>query len=482
MDNKKISSIEISNNRVFIPAVLSYIDSLISQHRNFDIARCNQLRFVLTRMLLNRIENAYPNSKGKIYVELFLSDDYLEISVKDKGVPQWVDFSYDRELVASDADNFRKFVLDKLIDSAGIEKLGKDGQRVYIRQKIHNPLNFETPKPYVETEVLDTNITIKAVETEQDAIEAIRCIYSEYGYSYAYEKLYYVDNLLRMINDGELMSFLAVNEHGQTAGHFALAFSDLFYNMPELSTVVTRKEFRGLGLFAKFIDHAEKLAKEKGFRAIMGQPVAFHPYSQKAFLRSNFTATSLLLSYISSDIESEYNKKNERLDLFASVKMMDKTASCTLYPPKRIKDFVAKTCSRLGLNAEIKDGSETAMNTCVKIEDNIPLKMKRIVLTEAGSDIEQILTDTVTDSVRQKHEMIELFISLRTPSCEKGFIAAEKCRFTLSGLIPGSENDDYIVMQLLIKNARHYDQLVTVGEFEDLTQDIIRLTTKEQTV
>lgn len=479
MENKKITSIEISNNRVFIPAVLSFIDSLINQHKNFDIDRYNHFRFVLTKMLLNRIENAYPNSKGKIYVELFLSDDYLEISVRDKGVPHWIDFSYDKELVASDEDNFRKFVLDKLIDSAGIEKLGKDGQRVYIRQKIHNPLNFETPIPYAETEVLDTNITIKAVETEKDAIEAIRCIYSEYGYSYAYEKLYYVDNLLRMIKDGELMSFLAVNEHGQTAGHFALAFSDLFYNMPELSTVVTRKEFRGLGLFAKFIEHAEKIAEEKGFRAIMGQPVAFHPYSQKAFLRSNFTATSLLLSYIGSDVESEYNKKKERLDLFASVKMMDKNASCIIYPPQKIKDFVAKTCNKLGLKADIKENKQTALNTFMKIEDNVALKMKRIILTEAGKDVEKILTDTVADSVRRKHEMIELFISLRTPSCENAYITAEKCRFKLSGLIPGGENDDYIVMQMLMKNVRNYDQLITVGEFEELTQEIIRLTEKE---
>lgn len=479
MVNKKIATLEIGNNRIFIPAVLNFIDALISQHKNFDIARCNQLRFVTTRLLLNRIENAYPNSYGKIFVELSIIDDYLEISVRDKGVPQWVDFSYNEELISTDVTNFRKFILDKCIDTAGMEKLGKDGQRIYIRQRIHNPLNFETPKPYAETKALDTNITIKAVTTEAEAIEAIRCIYSEYGYSYAYEKLYYVDNMLRMIENGELMSFLAVNEHGQTAGHFALAFSDLFKNMPELSTVVTRKEFRGLGLFKKFIDHAEDIAKEKGFRAMMGQPVAFHPMSQKAFLKNGYTATSLLLSYISSDIESEYNKQGERLDLFASIKMMDKNATSTLYPPCEIKDFVAKICNKAGLKTELKDEKSTALNTCVQIEDNASLQMKRIILTESGEDVEKILKDTVKDSIRRKNEMIELFISLRSPSCEKGYNTAKKCRFVLSGIIPGAENDDYIVMQMLIKSVRHYDHLVTVGEFEELTQEIKALAKKE---
>ena len=250
MENRKIASLEIKNHRIYIPAVLSFLDSIICQHNNYDITNYNKLRFIVTEMLASRIADSYPDSTGNLYVDIAIKDDCLEIAVRDKGVPQWIDFSYNQDHIASDRDDFRKFIIDMCIDSMGIEKLGKNGQKVYVRQKIHNPLNFKTPKPYTKTDVLDTNISIKAVETEEDAIEAIRCIYSEYGYSYAYEKLYYVDNMLRMIKDGELMSFLAVNEHGQTAGHFALAFSDLFQNMPELSTVVTRKEFRGLGLFA----------------------------------------------------------------------------------------------------------------------------------------------------------------------------------------------------------------------------------------
>ena len=41
--------------------------------------------------------------------------------------------------------------------------------------------------------------------------------------------------------------------------------------------------------------------------------------------------------------------------------------------------------------------------------------------------------------------------------------------------MPGAENDDYIIMQLLIKNERKYDHLVTVGEFEELKNNIMEL-------
>lgn len=479
MDNKNLATIKIRNNRIYVPAVLGFLDALVHQHRNYDLSNYNRLRFVVSEMVTNRIEHAYPNTKGDLFVDISIIDGFLEIAVRDKGVPHWINLSFNEELITNNSEDNQKYILSKCIDTAGIEKLGRNGQKVFVRQKIRNPLKIEKPAPYKEAEVLDTNITIKAVKTETDAIEAIRCIYSEYGYSYAYEKLYYVDNLLRMINSGEIMCFLAVNDHGQTAGHFALAFSDLCKNMPELSTVVTLKPFRGLGLFAKFMNHAEEIAKEKGFRAIMGQPVAFHPFSQKAFLRSSYTPTSLLLSYINSDSESEYNENGERLDLFACVKMIDPNATCTIYPPKEIWDFTAEIYKNLGLKAELADISSCSSESRIAIEENHILSMMRVIVYEAGDDINSLLKDAVKDSIRHKNEMIELLVSLRSPSCSTAYFAAKNCRFVLSGLLPGGENEDYIVMQLLIKSPRRYDHLVTEGGFEKLTNDIKALAERD---
>lgn len=71
--------------------------------------------------------------------------------------------------------------------------------------------------------------------------------------------------------------------------------------------------------------------------------------------------------------------------------------------------------------------------------------------------------------------MIEMLISLNDPSCAHCYETARRCKFVLSGLIPGSENGDYLVMQMLIGADCHYDHLITVGEFEDLKNDIITL-------
>lgn len=476
MKMNKIASIEIQNKKVYVFPVLSFLDSIISNHNAVDIGRYNKLRYVVGEVLKNRIETSYPGGDGSIWVDLFLSDTFFEVSIRDKGVPQWASFDYEKDNITADGKDLRNYILDMWMDGVGMEKLGKDGQRVYIRIKIKNKFTFVKPEPYAEITALDNNISIRPVLTEEDAIEAIRCVYSEYGYSYSYENMYYVDSFMRMIRNKEIMSFLAVNDHGQTAGHFALAFSDMYENMPEISSVVIRREFRGLGLFAMFVDHCIKVGKENNFRALMGQPVAFHPMSQKAVIKAGFTATSLLLSYLGSDVESEYNENAKRLDLTACVKILDDNATSRIYPPKELIPFISKMYDRLGWKYEICDSIGAVGETLIKVEDISTLKMKKIIIREASVDLEKILHESVKDALCKKNEMLELVISLSSPSCEYAYEAAKKCKFVISGLIPGGAKGDYLIMQRLLTVDRAYDHLVLIGEFEELKNDIIEIT------
>lgn len=478
MIRMKIASMEIWNENMYIEPVLNFIDAIGAQQTQKEFSRYNRVRYVLGEILQNRIKNAYPGGKGTIQIDLYISDAFFEISVTDKGIPEWRDFSYNKEYIAQENRELRNYLLDMWIDEFGIEHLGKNGQRIFLRQRILNSVKLKTPTPYREIEVMDTNISIRPVVTEEDAVEAIRCIYSEYGYSYSYEALYHVDNFMRMIREGKMLSFIAHNDHGQTAGHFCLTLSDIYKDMPEISTVVIRKEFRSLGLFAIFMDHSIKVAEEEGFRALMGQPVAFHPMSQKAVLRAGFTPTSLLLSYIDSELESEYNKDTRRLDLFAAVKILDASASCRNYPPKELIPLLEKMYNRLGLRYEFLEEGGKGASTSISIEDNGTMKVKKIVILDGGEDLRGILEASVQDTIRRKSEMIEMMISLDVPSCGYCYKTAKACGFTLSGIMPGGASGDYIIMQMLMGTENRYEQLVMVGEFEELTKDIIALNEK----
>lgn len=482
MNKKKIASLEIKNDKLYIFPVMSFIDSIAQRHTAIDISRYNQIRLVAGEILKQRIENSYPGNKGEIFVELFIDNEFFEISVRDKGEPGWQDFSFDKKGIGENSKDFRNYMVSRLVDEIGMEKLGNRGQRVFVKKKILNSLEFIEPEPYEETVALDTNISIRPVVTEEDAIEAIRCIYAEYGYSYSYERLYYVNSFMELIENKEIMSFLAVNDHGQTAGHFILAFSDLYKNMPEVSTVVVKKEFRGLGLFAKFMEYCDKVGKEQGFRALMGQPVTYHPMSQKAFLRGGYTATSFLMSYINPEIESEYNKDGERLGLSVSVKMLDKDAYSKIYAPKEISSWVDKIFARLGMRYDLCVDGEKDSETEMSVEANTTLKMSKIIVIKAGDELEAEFRQVVMNAIKQKNDMIELVINLNNPSCAYAYEVAKKCDFSLSGIIPGSENGDYIIMQMLLGDKMDYDKLVLVGEFEELREDITSIAGKNKEV
>ena len=189
MNKRKLASLQIWNEDFYVSPVLSFMDTLTSCHGKMSLSRYNQMRFVVGEVLKRRIENAFPGGKGEMYVEFYLTKSFFEISIRDKGVPGWMDFSYDRENIGKDKKTTENFVLDLFVDQIGMEKLGSNGQRIFIRKNIINPIEFKVPEPYPEIEVLDTNISIRPVVTEEDVIEAIRCIYSEYGYSYSYERL-----------------------------------------------------------------------------------------------------------------------------------------------------------------------------------------------------------------------------------------------------------------------------------------------------
>ena len=85
--------------------------------------------------------------------------------------------------------------------------------------------------------------------------------------------------------------------------------------------------------------------------------------SQKAFLRAGYTATSLLMSYLGTDIESEYNTESERLGLSVAVKILDKDAYAKVYVPQEMRNFANKIYSRLGIRYDISFDSKTDETT-----------------------------------------------------------------------------------------------------------------------
>jgi len=161
------------------------------------------------------------------------------------------------------------------------------------------------------------------------------------------------------------------------------------------------------------------------------------------------------------------------------VKILDEAASCRNYPPRELLPFMEKMYDSLGLKHEFLEEGGVGASSQISIEDNTTMRVKKIVIHEGGDDLKAILDDSVQDTIRRKSEMIEMMISLDSPSCGYSYRTARKCGFTLSGIMPGGASGDYIIMQMLMGAENRYEQLVTVGEFQELTEEVIALNDKK---
>jgi len=463
----KIATISITDNESLLEGVLDFIES-ISKKIGFSRSKELKIRGACEELIYDRIKNAYSNG-GIIVIDIILTNDSLEISVQDKGLPYWKSESkYDPLNIDENATGLEDFLVSKMADRTGSEKLGHDGQRTFVWFALPTPFEL-TRRADKEHIPLDMDITIREIiDDYQDIISAITCIYDEYQYSYSYERLYYPENIKELISHKKFRSFIAVNAHGEAAGHYGLSFSDDYQAMPEWSTVVVRRPFRGRGIFEKMLVHGIEAAKNMDMRAIMTQPTAYHTATQKIVTRHGFAATGMLFQYAASDMISEYNTDGRRLDLAIAVKMLREDTPRTVYLPEEHSEFLREIYSRLKARREYSKPFQPTQDTNLRYEINGIMKAGKIVVTQAYTDFESELNQIARAMRKNKIEMTEMFINLTDPAAPYAYKTAKDAGYFFTGLMPCAENCDYLVMQNVFGAEIDFSAITTIGEYTDL--------------
>ena len=470
----KVASISITDDERFIDGALDFIDH-ISKGLGFQADKEMKIRIVCEELLSDRIKNAYSAS-GFINVEISLTTDVLEVSVHDKGFPYWKSESkYDPGNIGEGAPGLEDFLIAKLADSSGSEKLGREGQRIFVRFALPVPIEL-TKREINERTPLDYNVTIREVkpESDEDIISAITCIYDEYRYSYGYERLYYPEHFKELITQGKYRSFIAANAYDEAAGHYGLAFSDDYPGMPEWTGVVVQHGFRGKGLFEAMLVHSIESAKSMSARAIMTQPTAYHTATQKITLRYGFTATGILFQYTNADLISEYNTNGRRLDLAIAVRFLDCDTRKAVYLPEKHTGFIDGLYHRLGASRDLLNPEPPARETILKHEINSMMKSAKVVVSAVGEYFENELAQVMRVIRKNRAEMAEMLINLSAPAAPFAYEKAKAFGYFFTGIIPCcGETPDYLVMQNLFGGEIDPGVITTIGEYTELLEYII---------
>lgn len=118
----------------------------------------------------------------------------------------------------------------------------------------------------------------------EDALQVARLFWLTYGYSYKNEAFYRPEGLLDLVTRGVLMSYVAVTQGGEVAGHAGLLRPEPV-PMAELALLVVSPLYRGQGLMQPFFSALTNQAHEMGLFGLSFNSVTSHPVSQRKIIK-----------------------------------------------------------------------------------------------------------------------------------------------------------------------------------------------------
>lgn len=472
MEKKKWVEMQILNYPKLGEGLLLYLKMILEQIE-VDESRQEDFLDVCREAIERRITRAY-DGEGVLYAQIWSTDTEIEFTLRDLGR------LYGSQEIRGEEDSIDELAV--LMESekqdgevrTKVVQLGREGQMVVIKMPIVLDVSFIRSESESEGPK-DTNFHVKEVLDDlEDITEAIACLHQEYGFSYAYEDLYKADSFKEIVKSGAFSSYLAVNDHGEIAGHLGLSESSALPNMPEISSVVIKRQFRGLHFGDKMFAASVDQARLKGKPAVWVQPTAFHTGTQRICNKLGFTPCGFLFEYVNKDIVSEYNVNFRRLDLTMAVKLFE-DYQFSFYCPEEIKTFSKKVFSDLKSPVEFKEGNGYQSESTIQVDVNPRTLSMKLVIESAGEDFEDIIFQNMNRVQQDKLEMVEVLLSLEDESAIAAYEHLRQKHFIFGGILPGSDKGVYCVMQYLCGNVPQFDKLVTTDGYTEVLYELKKI-------
>jgi len=278
--------------------------------KRLPLRRPRQLSEAIDQLLENVVEQAYEKTENMdVTVRFTVAPRQLQIDVEDSGLP--FDFTpFMREAVDSAAPHEKGFYrIYGLVDRFWFTILENRGKRFSIIQAFEHSYDIRTGKTSTvlpDAETILRRLTVRRFE-EADAPGIAELIYQNYLYSFRKSHFYDPVKIRQLNRDREVVSVVAV--YGvRVVGHFALVLSR-YAAIAEIAIAAIDPEFKKMGIMHRLFDTVIATAKALGLKAIYGEALMLHPYSQKAILSHGMCETAVMLGEVPSRTELEHRLK-----------------------------------------------------------------------------------------------------------------------------------------------------------------------------
>lgn len=454
-----IFELSIKNDKRIIPEIALFLSNSANKLGLSD-KKTNLLCFAIESFLELRTDQINDDNPE---IKIIVNDNgsRFKFSITDLGSPYIL------------TENQKNILKRKLVDRYSFEQLGRKGQCLSFVFYYDQKQNKEIVQQ-VKEELLDEEFNIRKLSNkDEDILEAIKCLYSVYGYDYYHQNLYSVESFKKNMNSNRYIPIVAENKHSQILCYGALDENTWFMGVPEFSNLSTKEIARGKGLATSLFKEAENIAKKENYQGVHVSAVAYHPYTQ---IMAN------KLEYTPSAIEYEINPagtggydNTRRLDCVIGVKIFNKDKKHLLYLDNECNEMFEWIFNKEKLNYQIhnnEDYQETQSEITYEVDSDTNNCFFKIDI--CSKQIKKELEEIINKEEVNSNDVITVNLNINHPNSILGYKTLREMGFICTGCIPGCLNGDYMLLQSF-KVKPEYEKIVVEDNYKDLINIIYKI-------
>jgi len=478
----KSVTLNVYNDVQFLPLIMQSVREIATIH-GFAVEDVSRLEIGTEEAVTNVMKHAFVAGDSKQFSVTIIPESLgVRIVIFDQGVPfdpeQMPTYSPDELSVSMTSRGLGVFLMRKFIDEVSFNNLGRKGHETvlfkYLDRKNVSSLLADDEIRKAELERNEDELPKGSVQYDvrrmkpSEAIEVSKCAYSSYGYAYVYENIYYPERVRELNENEDLISFVAVSDASEVMGHSALVPSHDDEGIAEMGVSFVKPRFRGQGCLKALSDARLSEGVKRGLTGVFMQAVTTHPYSQKPAHNNGFCDTALMLARADAiEFKEIEQKKMQRESLVISYKYLVIPDVMKAYASEKYYSIIKRTFDNLG--ASIVWGEKQEIDLSLK-QSNIALKTDSysgatITIKEYGEDYALTIRRLVKGLCYDGVISIYVQLPLAHPITSFAIGEIEKIGFFYSGVMPGSNGKNVLIMQYLNNYPFDYSVLRLDSEF-----------------
>ncbi len=465
-------SIEIKiSNRAYTPFILAAFQQIHARLFQSNLSPVKEaLEILLENVTTHAFEQAYDID---LRVHFIIQSCELRIDVIDTGLP--FDFTpyLSQKLDQRYTEHKGLYRVYELVDRLEYKDLGKEGKCLSIIQSFnlcYDLKNNSYELQHVDKEAVLRSLIIRTFK-KGDGDGIAKLIYRNYNYSY-YKDTFYIPYKVREANDNDSVTSIIAQYQDEIIGHFALLKSKES-NIAEIGVACVDPRFKRMGIMNLMFDTLILTAKKEGLKAIYGEALTMHPYSQKANLRHNMIETAIALGTVPSSMEIEESIKSAQKSGAMIAYLLFEPRSRSLFLPAVYEEEIRKVYHRAQLDILPAQPHETYRQNLRSRQSDI-LNSATIIIDQAfePKQFEMMFEDFRHD----KRDMIFADINLHhIQNIDEIVHFLNSLHFFYSGLLfEYYHNEDYLRMQYINAHGIDIDGVICYSDDANAMMDFIR--------